>query len=108
MSERGVESCRPVELLKRDSRSRQHPDVQPDGPICVMHGTDTFNFIGVPEEKSSSSRSSAEGMVTAWRNHVRTLCPPATQPPVEPPALANLAPDACTPLLFLPPAAAQL
>jgi hypothetical protein len=82
--------CRPIELLKRDSRSKQHPDVQPDGPLCVLHGSDTFRAIGLPEGQNQSSTT---GMVTAWRNHLRAACPAPTASSAEPPAIASLLAD---------------
>jgi hypothetical protein len=55
--------CRPVEAMKNLNIRNEHPALQPDMPLCVLHGTDSFHSIAMPD---GAPITDAQSAVTAW------------------------------------------
>jgi hypothetical protein len=83
LSERGC-VCSTVTSLVGHTPSRTHPEVAPDAPLCVLHGTDSFTRIGLPDGTRIVDRDSA---LATWRAEVKKTFPaPAVTegpPPIE-------------------------
>jgi hypothetical protein len=55
--------CRPVEAMKNLNIRNEHPALLPDMPLCVLHGTDSFHSIAMPD---GAPITDARNAVTAW------------------------------------------
>lgn len=78
--------CSATSAISTLSTSRTHPELSPDGPLCVLHGTDSFNRIAMPDGTRFIDRESA---LAAWRAEVKKTFPPPPTPEA-PPALESL------------------
>jgi hypothetical protein len=88
--------CRPVDYFKSLSLSKHHPEVNADGPLCVLHGTDSFQSIGMPDGRPVLDSTSA---VTAWRAELLKVFPEQAQPGssvISPPDLTTFPGDQST------------
>ena len=63
--------------LAGHSASRTHPEVSPDAPLCVLHGTDSFSRIGLPDGTRIVDRESA---LAKWAAEVKRSFPTPTNP----------------------------
>jgi hypothetical protein len=76
--------CSVATSIAGHTSSRAHPEVAPDAPLCVLHGTDSFSRIGMPDGSRIVDRDSA---LAAWRAEVKKTFPaPADTegpPPLE-------------------------
>ena len=84
--------CRPVESFKALSRNKAHPEVQADGPLCVLHGTDSWDSIGLPH--GSKAAASGSACVDAWAAAVRAAFPEPQQQAETSAQLSQLPSDA--------------
>ena len=73
--DKGDVLCRPPSVLSGHSASRTHPEVSPDAPLCVLHGTDSFSRIGLPDGSKIVDRDSAVGH---WGAEVKKTFPAPT------------------------------
>jgi hypothetical protein len=63
---------RPVVALKALSATQSHPEVSAEEPLCVLHGTDCFSRIGMPDGSRIMDRNSA---VARWRAEIKQMFP---------------------------------
>lgn len=64
--------CRPVAAFKAMSATRDHPEVVADAPLCVLHGTDSFEAIQMPDGSRVIDCNTA---VAAWGAQVKKHFP---------------------------------
>ena len=56
--------------MTKDSKTHKHPELNPEGPLCVAHGCDSFKAIGLPDGRPITDPVAA---VRAWRSHFQKI-----------------------------------
>lgn len=85
-------ACRPVETLRALSHTKTHPELIADGPLCILHGTDSWDGIGLPQ--GSKAGMNGPAAVDAWAADVMAAFPQSPKhsaPDVQ--QLARLPPE---------------
>ena len=88
-----MHQCRPVAAFKGMSATKEHPEVLADSPLCILHGTDSFEAVGMPDGSRVMDCNSA---VAAWKSQVSRHFPKQGSGP-EPLQLESLEPDESAP-----------
>ena len=60
------------------SATREYPEAAADSPLCILHGTDSFEAIGMPDGSRVMDCNSA---VAAWKAQVGRHFPPQEREP---------------------------
>jgi hypothetical protein len=81
---------RPVDALRVISRSKEHPEVRAEAPVCVLHGTDSLHAIGLPDGKPITDVSAAQD---TWQAELKSLFPVAVTGAVAVPDLSKFQAD---------------
>eukprot|EP00892_Ulva_mutabilis_P007119 jgi/Ulvmu1/477/UM001_0485.1 len=74
----GLDKKLPVAAFKAMSATKEHPEVTPDMPLCILHGTDSFEAIGLPDGSKVVDCNSA---VAAWKAQISRHFPAQDREP---------------------------
>ena len=94
--------CSPVEALKSLSQTKQHPETDAEAPLCVLHGTDSLQSIGLPDGRAATNAAVAQAAWAAEMQRVfpepdnsRAVVPSLGDLPAEPGARVLMQPASC-------------